>query len=95
MWMLTNFERTRAVVIVWIEGGTLDGGLETSKFQVFNFQLSKFEVLTSNFTFSTSNFSTMSLHNNTMFQPLIEKYQLKGKSEQETGANRNFVSVVF
>ena len=84
----------RAVVIVLTEGGTLDGGLETSKFQVFNFQLSKFEVLTSNFTFPTSNFSTMSLHD-TMSQPLIEKYQLKDTSEQETGANRNFVSVVF
>ena len=84
--MKPNYLANRAVVIVWIEGGTLDGALKTSKFQVSNFQLSKFEVLTSNFTFPISNFSTMSLHD-TMSQPLIENYQPKGTSEQETGAN--------
>ena len=39
------------------------------------------------FTFPTSDFCTATFHE-TISQPLIEKYQLEGTSEQETGANQ-------
>ena len=90
-----------AVIIIWIEGGTLDGAFKTSssKLSTSNFptvQLPTSQVRSSNFQLYFSKLqlfcNELAWYNVATFEHLIENYQLKGTSEQETGANQNFVS---